>query len=565
MSFLQRFTTSPFRLVLLMGTICYSALEAFLFFRPTEDYVALLNLTRNFLQGEGLVSFQAMAVLSDLTPEKQFLWPPGYNLALAPFLMVFKNDVLAMILLTVLGTAIYYTSWFTILESLGDIIRPAIRTVVWLYWFLIHPPIYKLDGSDLLSLWAFMAAIAMTIWLIKSQSRSLLIGGLIGLLIGISILSRNAYWPLTPVIPGILLCVSIQHDRKMVPVILLMFLTAAACWGALSIWMVTTRGQLTFLSRMFGDTPLYGYWENLKSFYPFPVESIGFRQSFDFVYWDLAFRKVFDLSSFTGIWSAAAILLSLAYGLYFRATTSFFGNRSDTAARRAMTFFNLTGLSAVLITVAMLIFLSIKYPGCTKGVAYTHVQEPRYYVIAYAFLSVGCIWALMVRPVIINRWVSRFFYGMVGVIFFVSLSQAYLRPRALLRASVDYRQKMTIPDFTRDEGRFVNILKKRLPSNFKSVVVYGGEPINWLWVTTAEYVGANPFYYWQPGYKLSTEDPINLFIVWPLDETNKVAADLKQFCRENNGEKLGTIRSTYGRKEWFEVCHLVLHPEASIK
>src|SRR5262249_48236665 len=123
-------------------------------------------------------------------------FPPGYALLLAPALLVTADIWWSTFLLELLFVALFFASWFVILESLKQTITVGVRIFIWFYWAAVYSPVMRLTSSEIIALAFFSAGLASCMALIVHRRGQLIVGLIGGLFAGLSTAVRYAYWPL---------------------------------------------------------------------------------------------------------------------------------------------------------------------------------------------------------------------------------------------------------------------------------------------------------------------------------------------------------------------------------
>ncbi|MCL6501041.1 MAG: hypothetical protein K6T86_00060 [Pirellulales bacterium] len=305
-------------------------------------------------------------------------WPPGYSYLAAGFLAAGLDVWQAALAIDWLAALVYLASWYVLAAYSGLGRRASLW--FWTYWAIAYCPLVRLTSSDQLAAAIFSLALVLGMSSVPAgaadppaRRKGVLCAAFAGLTAGLAGAVRFAYWPLAAVVPlGLLVWGQPQR-----------WLKAGLCAlssGAVLLLLVwhqrETTGHATYLTSVYAGPAEAWQWQALRQIDPFPAGALGL---------DLFWHRAHDWlrlagSGRWGSWCLAAAVLAAFSLAALRATQG-----AHRSASRAAYFYG-TGVATLLCTLAMLCWLSLRYPPIS---GWTHVQELRYYAPVFGFLTVA--------------------------------------------------------------------------------------------------------------------------------------------------------------------------------
>lgn len=307
-------------------------------------------------------------------------WPPGYSYLAAGLLIAGLDIWHTALAIDILSAALYLAGWY-FLAGHSNMGRRG-RLWMWVFWALAYLPLVRLTSSDQLAVALFSVALAMGAVCVRAGQaeraargacRAVLAAVMAGLMAGLAGAVRFAYWPLAGVVPlGLFLSGSSRR-----------WLNAGVCaaatgiiLGALAWYQHATTGHTTYLTSIYERPAAALQWPMLRHMAPFPAGALGLD-----LFWQRAHERLhLPGTAQVGTWGLALLVL----GAFFAAGYRAWRQRRGVGPLRAYIY--TTGLCTLLLTLAMLCWLSLRYPPIGN---WTHVQELRYYAPVFGFLTVS--------------------------------------------------------------------------------------------------------------------------------------------------------------------------------
>lgn len=310
-------------------------------------------------------------------------WPPGYSYLAAGLLGVGLGIWQAALAIDALSAALYLTSWY-VLAARSRLGRRG-RTWFWTFWALAYCPLVRLTSSDQLAVALYSAGLAMGTMCVRASSAepgvpaspatptALLAPLLSGVMVGLAGAVRFAYWPLAAVVPlGLLLA----HRSSRLLKAGVCAASAGMILGATAWHQHATTGHITYLTSVYVQPATAWQWRSLAHIDPFPAGTLGLD-----IFWERAHHWLhLPGTARAGTWCLAALVLAVFFAACRRAW------QQRRLAGWLPVYIYGTGLSTLAITLAMLCWLSVRYPPIGD---WTHVQELRYYAPMFGFLTVA--------------------------------------------------------------------------------------------------------------------------------------------------------------------------------
>ncbi len=369
--------------------------------RITYDEMLQVGAARSFLDGHHLTlqssTPEDLAEISYTPLHRAF--PPAYALIMSGLYLFFEDMGFADFFLKILASAIFFISWFAILELMGDYLGYRSRLFIWSYWGLIFSPImvpqWTAHTTGMLSLAFFSANTACCAWAFKQERYISVIAGLGGLLMGIAIAMRYAYMPMGLILPAVFVFFAIISNRRRLHFFLAAFANGI-CAAMVSI-LFLSYNYLQFGS--FFSFPAYKqgfYPQNLAMIIPFPMHVLGLMDVVFFgsrgVTRDISLPPTIPFETITIILSSLIVLTFIAsfYQAFWSQKNLMRGTiNSDGNNKQVAQFILIAGLVTISITVGSLAYLSIKTEKISWSGGWVYLSELRYYAATFSFFMIG--------------------------------------------------------------------------------------------------------------------------------------------------------------------------------
>jgi len=351
------------------------------------------------IQGEGLthekINLPEMDYGTTIERENLTDWPPGYSILILPLLGLINDIFLSSLLVCCVMMTVILWSWRAIL----GLLLPQIGGVlaVWSFFTLglFLAPSRMLTPSGMVSLTGISVGIYL---LLRADShRSGWLCFLSGLFFGLATAFRFAYWPLLPV-PAICLGLwAFLHKDSWKNTIL-------SGVGALIPFLITYSylkwgvGQTTFLENQTVSTGLnLGILLKVKPVFALPFGGGG--GGFYFL------ESILKIPVTLLIWPLNFFVFLLC--LYSAVSIG----RKYKNQESLLFKYNLLGVLCASITLAMLLYLSLRY-----DLEDIYFRNLRYYVPLYVFIPCWCFFAgFSIRSTKIRTFVlSVLFLSLLG-------------------------------------------------------------------------------------------------------------------------------------------------------
>ncbi len=330
------------------------------------DEMWQLTAARSFVAGHGLTIPNAHFPDVESTWYRAVTgWPPGYAL-IACALLHFTSDLWRIALgVDVAATVLFFLAFVVILRRLGELVPLEVCTGLVLWMGLVASPLKGLALTDRLALALYMAAIALATPIVEERGRHRMwLACSSGLLAGLSGWIRFAYWPLAPLI-GLALCLTgyLRGGARTVWRYAATQATVVALviGGVAAYQRHMTGGHATYIS-IYYTTASGLHWGNLAAFYPFASSLTGLSDILAGL--DQTGRPP-PLRWAASLIILAAVALGLGRSLRNPRTT------------RGVSYLIVVSLLSIVTCVAMLSYLSVRYPKNAAG--WTYVEEIRYF------------------------------------------------------------------------------------------------------------------------------------------------------------------------------------------
>jgi hypothetical protein len=365
------------------------ALAARIYFEVTYvdfnmDKARQLFMAQNFMDGQGF-SF-CTAEFSDLSKtvcQRIPYWPIGYPLIIAGLNEVFRDYILATIVLDILGVLVLLWAFHTLLVSLELGNRAYMLFMI--FTAFAFTPYYYAGSTDFLSASLYLLALSLTLSGLGREGVDPFRYVMIGFTLFIAALLRYAYYPFMLLIPFFLF----SHG--------LLLQKWTSIWRSLitlASSLVPLAGLLVYYNAHFGS-PLFVkstdhfYFSHLLHMDPFPIKSLFYMEVIEK-------NLVQGLPFLESIMRPLAWALSLlVLGLLICHFFSSCGRRRARDSREMLRSFYALLFLTIALNVALLSYYSLKNPPQSFWIEWwTYVQETRYYAPSMFLIQVALFVAL---------------------------------------------------------------------------------------------------------------------------------------------------------------------------
>jgi hypothetical protein len=307
-------------------------------------------------------------------------WPPGYSYLATALLHAGLGIWQAAFVIDTIAAGLYLASWYVLMAHSG--LGRHSRLWLWLFWALAYCPLVRLTSSDQLAAGLFSAALALGMVSVQAGSigppgkqawKAAVAATLAGTTAGLAGAVRFAYWPLAAVVPVGLAAWGGRYRR---PAAVLCAVSAGLVLAVLAWHQRATTGHTTYLTSLYARPAETWQWPSLARIDPFPAGALGLD-----VFWQRAHEWLHLPGSLrVGTWCLASLVTAAYVAAFLRAY-----GRHEPSGPIAKYLYG-TGVVALVLTLAMLCWLSLRYPPIGE---WTHVQELRYYAPVFGFLTVA--------------------------------------------------------------------------------------------------------------------------------------------------------------------------------
>lgn len=527
--------------ILLTIGIIHQCAEEYATYGFAIDKAIQIGASSALISGRGLETFQAdSADLSRPIRKPVVGWPPGYSLFLAPLLWVTDDIWWSAIVIDWTSVIIFFASWFLVLKSLDGLIDTRGQILILLYWAFVYPPLMSAaSSSDKLALALFSASLSASLWLMKRRGSPILLGTISALFAGAAAAVRFSYWPLLAVTPIALSFCAVTLNRRLWRAALSNTIIAACSIGAIAIYQHRASGHTTYLSEHYPKEVRGLYWDHLLHFTPFPTSALGLNGSWSFA------ADLLHLPGFirvTGPWVASVIML-FVFGVH----AAFYLKPSEIVElpkvnHQTATFFLVSGILSIFLTVIMLSYLSVRTPYQTmNGALWTYVEEDRYFAPTWGFLIVGLVsYVFSVSRSVTNRYRKPLVVSVVSVLLVTTFLTGLRRHGGWWLWVTGKRQNLQelYRPGQKDSAVLMDIIKRQARSDLPIIYMDDNQSRLSLAVMTGV---------WTYDTRMSektdfrTSKTVRIILALPRNTNQDKNNALAEFCRVNGGRKVADL------------------------
>ncbi|NIP85965.1 MAG: hypothetical protein GTO03_10540 [Planctomycetales bacterium] len=352
------------------------------------DLAAQMGAAQSLLDGDGL-TYPAHSATSPVPQrEKLSQWPPGYSVLFAAVLAPLGDPWQATFLLDTASILLFFGSWFVMIRMLRPYVSSTAALLVWSYWAFIWNPLLLLQGSNLVTVAIFSCGLACCLATAGGR-RPRLAAVACGVCLGLAAALRYAYWPLILVPPLALGTAWLLTGRRR-GLLEGAVLSGGVAAGLLIVLAGFNRWYLGEVAQYLGDDKQGGLqWSQLWRIDHFPARMTGFPRIWQWVSERSGLDRILHFHRASQ--GVSVLILVVAMLPLLTAWRARRGHASDETGRVRLMVFASAGLLTLVLTVAMLGFLSLTVPPIrfASGQLWTYLQQPRYYAPILGFLSVG--------------------------------------------------------------------------------------------------------------------------------------------------------------------------------
>ncbi len=442
----KRFLSAP--LVSVIVVLLAVAARVFLqvhFFVTDDDKTYQIQAAQNFLNGHGLTIRQ---VLADDLSQTCFIplvkWPAGYSFLLMPFLLLCGNDFFTAALL--LDAVVAFSFVLLARKLLFQLSLPIY--LINIYTLVSGVFIYEsftASTSDFITMTLYLAAISLTLAVIKSSQLKGWALFLIALLLFFTGFTRYMFIPVALVVPAYLAASGwVNRNRLLLRKGIVVFLLTISF---ITVFMILQRyyaGAATYVA----PTEKGFYPESIARFHPF-ILSAFFNTNF----------VCTQLEKWTGLsfltW--AATLVWLHYLFLIAALLLFFRWLYKTKWRASALhehYINIGAISSLAIA-ALLLFLSLTNAPVKTHAIYdwSFVQEGRYFAFAIFFVQQALFIVFFYYSASFQKWGRKIMLACFVMLSIGLLHGIYYTAKAALSARYslfDRSKNMELMSYARD-------------------------------------------------------------------------------------------------------------------
>ena len=466
-----------------------------------NDKVIQIGAAKNLINGHGL-SISSVS-FDDITKIKSTfltIWPPGYSLLIIPFYYIANDFLNASIIIDIICVILLYQAILMLLNCLN--ISWKRQMYLFVFLGLSFTPFYHLNSTDLISLTFFQWAVYLSVYYLKYNTKLFQISILSGLFLFFTGFMRYSYYPLMFAVPLALFLIGLSDKQRKT-------IQFAVISGAVSAILLITQTYFIKLFsgnlyRSFNNGGLYP--NNLLKIDAFPFKSFFFYEGF--------LDKIFKSYPFIEpVFIIASYLFSI---IIIFEIFRFIFNKQQT--NRLLKYFLIIGLTALIVNVLFLSYMSLTHKGETwKTPPWTFVEATRYYSQSMLFLEI-IVFAFILHDQYINKALKFLYKCAVYIIIFVALIY-WLNNNYNVYIKKDI--KYTFKGIYREELQLSNIIRFQTNSNkFTIFSSPNGNLNDFVYIITNVDALLYDYNSLVKNYKIISNKAATLYIAVPRESSN---------------------------------------------
>lgn len=499
------------------------------------DKMYQLTTARHLSQGNGIsLALANSENLSEVHYSLISVWPPGYALVVAPLLYAGVDFFTAALLIDFLGIFIFFFALYVLLNLLRPYLKLSILPFIPLYLAVAYSPFRLIASTDLLSLASFMLSWALLFYILKENKSSAEVGYGMAALFGASSFVcsffRFAYYPLSLLLPTLLVIYALMHDTTKLKQGILAFTITLALISIQLSYQFLAADNINFLDQYYPEPQPRLYFEHLLKFDPVFVNSF---------FHDFVLKKVLkgNLMMVFNLFFSALMAVLLWVGIKKNIMMSI-KISNERKGKFVGTIF-LFSLMVITTVIVFLTYLSLRYPLQLAG-NWTFVQEPRYFAPVYLLIF------LLLSLIVFgkgNKMPEKLRLLGCGVLASSLLFSLYFWLYAVTKYSlIDGRSNMrSYYHFSHEFPRFLKnypILESPIPIVFSANEMYS--PLSFF--LSMEGAARLPGDSLLANDSLKSSAPANLLIVVDKAKGDSINVALENYAKLHGGRKLTSLQ-----------------------
>ena len=392
-------------IIVLVLSILVKSIISYYFFQFDNDKINQAAAAKNLVEGHGLTYKEAgTADISQFQYTPLAGWPPGYPLFLAPIYMVLRDIELSAIILLIISNILFFIIYLRLLLYLRLplfyilllLLLPAVSFHEYIIWS---------TPSDLLSVTACIYACISALQITEGKNKIIKFS----IANSLSSLLRYMYWPISFLLPAILMLVGYKRKNKSI---------LNQGLAGFIIALITCTGIYLFEKIYIGDS-LYLYptqkgifWDNLSRPYPFTVTSFLNQ---DFVAQQL--DKLFNINYSTWViifFYAHLIILFFLIHYYFKNKLYYLKNLNS--RNQFFTFFTSAIYGVIIIVLSFISLRNSRFFPPPNVLNWTYISDGRYYIFMLTTFPI-IVFSHLNRYTVKNLVYKFFLFSLLTIIF----------------------------------------------------------------------------------------------------------------------------------------------------
>lgn len=408
---------------LVFAIVARAFLEWILFDLPSDKKTQIATAL-NLIDGHGIsIAYVEAKDLSKIIYEKVGLWPPGYALTIAPFIMMGLTPIRSTILLDIFAILVLFYSFYLIFNFLKNSIHYGIPVFFFIFYGISLQPFNVLFSSGLVALSLCVLAIYILLKNLNSTVRWYDYF-VLGILSFLPSFFHFSYYPVSVILPFLFLLYAVFIDSSKRKPALLNFSLCLILIAAQLAYQATLPTGMNYLNEYHPETSGAPYWKNLKMFINLPLYFLtdGFVVK---RYVERIDKNLFIMIS-TILWMVFISLMIYLKVILFRKIKE----EGLNYLKKLENQFIVICLILSWVLVVFLIFLSLKYPhedaGWMPNNEWTYVIEARYYsliIMLFPLAIIIALWNYFPKPFL---KITLFSILITGFLFSASINFFYM-------------------------------------------------------------------------------------------------------------------------------------------